>query len=119
MGNNISLHFLVVEDGLREPFHARDWLENYGQGPCGTLTIALSPCGRLGFANRQMAVLGNLQFGDCSNLGILQFGGSCNFGELAILGNLKKKKKKWGKLRFWGTCNFGELTILGNLQFWG
>ena len=36
--------FLVVEEGLREPFHARDWLETYGQGPCGTLTIALSPC---------------------------------------------------------------------------
>ena len=36
--------FLVVEEGLREPFHARDWLETYGQGPCGTLTIALSTC---------------------------------------------------------------------------
>jgi len=44
--------FLVVEEGLREPFHARDWLETYGQGPCGTLTIALSPCGRWRFAPR-------------------------------------------------------------------
>ena len=39
------LHLLVVEEGLREPFRARDWLKTYGQGPCGTLTIALSPCG--------------------------------------------------------------------------
>ena len=53
----------MVEEGLHEPFHARDWLENYGQGPCGTLTIALSPC----------AILGNLQFW-----------GTCNWGELAI-----------------------------------
>ena len=37
------LHFLVVEEGLHEPCRARDWLETYGQGPCGTLTIALSP----------------------------------------------------------------------------
>ena len=35
----------MVEEGLREPFRARDWLKTYGQGPCGTLTIALSPCG--------------------------------------------------------------------------
>ena len=41
------LQFPVVEEGLREPFHARDWLKTYGQGPCGTLTIALSPCGNL------------------------------------------------------------------------
>jgi len=41
------LHLLVVEEGLREPFRARDWLKTYGQGPCGTLTIALSPCGQV------------------------------------------------------------------------
>ena len=41
------LHLLVVEEGLREPFRARDWLKTYGQGPCGTLTIALSPCGNV------------------------------------------------------------------------
>ena len=41
------LQFPVVEEGLPEPFHARDWLETCGQGPCGTLTIALSPCGNL------------------------------------------------------------------------
>ena len=35
----------MVEEGLREPFRARDWLKTYGQGPTGTLTIALSPCG--------------------------------------------------------------------------
>ena len=39
------LHLLVVEEWLCELFHARDWLKTYGQGPCGTLTIALSPCG--------------------------------------------------------------------------
>ena len=27
------LHFLVVEEGLCEPFHARDWLKTYAQGP--------------------------------------------------------------------------------------
>ena len=41
------LHFLVVEEGLREPFHARDWLKTYGQRPCGTLPLALSPCGNV------------------------------------------------------------------------
>jgi hypothetical protein len=33
------LHFLVVEEGLCEPFHARDWLKTYGQGPCGNVQL--------------------------------------------------------------------------------
>jgi len=49
--------FLVVEEGLREPFHARDWLETYGQGPCGTLTIALSPCGNFELIETHFLIL--------------------------------------------------------------
>ena len=42
------LQFPLVEERLREPFHACDWLKT-----CRTMTIALSPFGNLFLIHEQ------------------------------------------------------------------